>query len=329
MKNLKNFILFGLSFSLMIFISGCEKDKPVEPVAPQPFIEAFATPSKGPAGDSILITLNWDIKYAIAGYLDGILLEVFKDSKELYIDKNTTFVFKARNEDGIEVTELVFAKGPVFEAPTIELSADPDTLPVGGGITTISWTTQRVDSVKYNGVWYAPNGSIETGFIASTSDFTVIVKGKEGEDTFTLTVKVLTQEDIISECLNSGLWSLTQKEFCDTLGVSYAIYWTIENNPLCEAGYTSLLFTRNPNKYFVDYGYDCNGVYQGTSAYLNVNWSVNGMIILFHTDNPVYNDTECQIDSITKDLFAYSVPSWSVGGEVNVPILIRYTLKHL
>jgi hypothetical protein len=316
------FTLFAAGLFLLIFV-GCGKDPESDtpPAVQKPDLTYMVTEDS--SGVIKIIKLDWNAIRATSCTLNGDTVAL-SGSKTTDIVENTIFTFVVVGEGG-SIEKKVEVKAYL---PIITLTATPDTLPIGGGTTTLSWTTQHADSVKYNGVWYAPNGSIETGFIATTSNFTVTVKGKGGEDTSTLTIKVLTQEDIISECLDTELWTVTQMEFCDTLGVSYAIFWNIETDPLCE-GDNKLLFTRNPNKVVRDYGYDCNGVYQGTSAYLNVSWSVNGMTILFHTDNPAYNDSECQIDSITKDLFVYSVRSMSLNGGVATPILVRYTLKHL
>jgi hypothetical protein len=315
------FSLFAAGLFLSILV-GCGKDS--EPVVP-PTVQKpdlTYTVTEDNSGEIKSITLDWNAIRATSCTLNGDTVAL-SGSKTTDIPENTIFTFVVAGEGG-SIERAVEVKALL---PTISLTATPDTLPLGGGTTTLSWTTQHADSVKYNGVWYGPNGSMETGFIASTSNIAVTAKGKGGEDTSTITIKVLTQEDITSECLNSGLWNLTQMEFCDTLGVSYAIFWNIENDPLCDAGYNSFLFTRNPNKLLLDFGYDCNGIYQGSSV---TNWSIiNGTVLLLHSDNPIINDSEYQIDSITKDLFVYSVPSWSVGGEVNIPILVRYTLKHL
>lgn len=318
MKNLVFFFVAGLFLSLLFV--GCDKDIE-EPVVPRPYIEASAVPAKVPVGDSILVTLNWDIQNSSVAYLDGKPLEVFKGSKELYITKNTNFVFKAKNDNGDEATKIVSAKGPVFDMPTIEITANPDTLPIGGGITTISWTSTNADSVQYNGAWYPPNGSLNLGFVSSTISFTFEVIGKGGIITSPqFEIYVLRMDDLL--CSGGIEWILTQGDFLDSTGVFQWTFFQWENSPPCEQD-TKMTFTMNPNLYVYNTGVECDG---DLPFVVNTTWVLNYPIISF-PDYP--NSPVKTIVLLTKDILVITFPSVRVGGDEDIPILVRYTYKHI
>lgn len=311
---MKNLIFYCIGFLfVLLFSAGCQKEDP-ELIIPQPSIEASAVPSnKGPVGDSILITLNWEAKNSTSCYLDDAPVAL-EGSKEVCISENTTFVFKAKNDKGIEVTEPVFAQGPVYEVPIIELSADPDSLPFGGGTTTLSWITQHADSVKYNGVWYAPNGSIEIE-LETTSSFTFAVRGKGGEINSMLTVKVTTLEEMLSAYL-CYFGSFAQIEVVvydyNLQGPSIVLFDYYNTLPCAQddRGY----FTMNPNIMVNDVGEYCPEQV-GNAHIFTSNWWLNGYVL---------NDCRTII-SLNENELVWTYPS----NRGNIPIVIKETYKHV
>ena len=210
MKNL-NFLVIGLFLSL-ISLLGCEKDveKPDVPTEPtKPTILISLNPQTVYYGDSCLVI------YSASNNTKKVLFDgqVIPNSGSFVLRnliKDTSIMFVLVNETGEfpEIRNIVLK----YKVPTITLTANPDTLPIGGGTTIISWTTQNADSVLINGVWYEPNGSVETEHIVTTCEFSALAKGKGGEISKTKTIMVLlplTMEELLCD----GPWYLVKLEF--------------------------------------------------------------------------------------------------------------------
>jgi hypothetical protein len=309
------FSLLAAGLFLSIFI-GCDKDKS-EPSQPKPAIQASVIEQLS-AGDSILITLNWESKNATSCYLDDAPVAL-EGSKEVYISENTTFVFKAKNdENSYETTKQVFAKGPVFELPTIQFSADPDTLPFGGGVTTISWTTEHADSVKYNDIWYAPNGSVEIAPEITTA-YTFAVRGKAGEVNSTYSVRVMTLEETLSDFLcNYGSWTLIEIiEYEYTLEGPWVCFFDYYNTLPC-AQDDRKYFTMNPNKLFYAIGDTCPGTAgnAGNGHIFIFNWELEGYFL---------STIEKNIMSLDENKLVWTYPSTGTG----MTTVIKETYIHI
>lgn len=172
-------------------------------------------------------TLKWETncRYCLCNSdtLDkkGVIpfIKVKKDSTKI-------FNFCAFNKESEKLEKkivVVFNPLPIvpppLPLPTINVSANPDTLPIGGGITTITWTTQDADSVGFAGNWYDPNSSVETGFIPASSSLSFIAKGKGGETTtiVSITVALPTPPPTMEELLCAETRTLFYKEYAYTI----------------------------------------------------------------------------------------------------------------
>lgn len=318
MKNIF-FSLFVVGLFLSLLFAGCEKDKPE--IAKQPTIDVSIVSGEILVGDSILITLNWDIQNASVAYLDGKPLGSLKDSKEFYLSQRRVFFFRAKNDNGDEVTKTVSAQGPVFEAPTIEITANPNTLPIGGGTTAISWTTQNTDSVKYNGIWYPPTGSLEIQ-LSATQNLYFEAIGKGGIITSNpLEIYVLKIEDILSPLLCSGTWTSWSIESLDTLGNLIDLIWSWENAIPCDQD-DEITFTMNPNVFRFDAGVQCGVIIPSP---ITLTWTLEDSVFVIGEYTKVH-----KIVLLTKDVFAYTYNSFILNGNGSfTPILIKNTYKHL
>jgi hypothetical protein len=110
---------------------------------------------------------------------------------------------------------------PKLEKPTLVLTANPDTLPIGGGWTTIKWTVKNTEKIIFNGTsLILTEGSMQTGFFNKDSTFTFIARGPGGETTASVTIVVAqpvppTQNEAY---YSAGPWIWVKLEFQDADG---------------------------------------------------------------------------------------------------------------
>jgi hypothetical protein len=200
------FLLVGLFLSLLF--AGCEKD--LDPVTPEvvntPVITVTYTTTDG------CVTLNWDIKPAESVFL-GTTPVAVKGDTIINIKNDTTFVFTAENK-GKKAKESFFieAKDVILPLPTLILSVSPSTLPVGGGIATISWIANNATIVYYNGIGYGPTSVVATDWIIKDTIINLLAVGPGGSKTFGTSIKVEEPLDPIVIWFGQmiGSWKLSQ-----------------------------------------------------------------------------------------------------------------------
>ena len=295
---------------LLIFV-GCGKDPESDnpPAVQKPDLTYTVTEDN--SGEIKAIKLDWNATRATSCTLNGDTVAL-SGSKTTDIVENTLFTFVVVGEGG-SIEKKVEVKAYL---PIITLTADPDTLPIGGGTTTISWTSQNTDSVLIEGVWYGPNGSIQIERDI-TSEISALAKGKGGENTSSLSVCVLTMDNLLA----SGTRTYVKGEFYDTLGVlMYAFFeYENENSLPCQKDDTRT-FTMNPNISILDFGVQCG---ENITTYPET-WSLNDSILTI--GNSI---VEIKIVILTEDVLVYTIPSCSYVGDKVIPIVAKYTYKNL
>ncbi len=144
-------------------------------------------------------TLSWSTSNATRVVIDNGIGEVALDGTYAVGPlATTTYKLTAYGANASEAscqTTVVVTPPPVVLVPEcLAISASPATLPVGGGITTLSWTTQNGISASLSPTLgaVALNGSATTS-IATTTTFTLTVLGTNGQsDSCAVTVPVTT-----------------------------------------------------------------------------------------------------------------------------------------
>jgi hypothetical protein len=238
-----NFLLAGLFLSLLFV--GCEKD--LDPVNP----EVINTPviTVNHTLNNNQVTLNWDIKFAESVSL-GTTPVAAKGDTVIKIKNDTTFVFSAENK-GKKAKESFFveANNVVLPLPNMILSVSPDTLPIGGGIATISGTATHATIVYWNNIGYDTVFSITTPRITKDTIVSFMAVGPGGSKTFGCSVKVKLPPDPI--VLSFGKMSATWK--FSGLNKSYDLA-TWENITLPSFQADDIWIFNQNHKAMIDYG---------------------------------------------------------------------------
>jgi hypothetical protein len=209
---MKKFVFLSILFLSLLFITGCEKDE----VELSPKITVKANPQEPEFDGSSIV--SWEIKN-----LGNVLsVSVFIGNEDVsgeysgnirlenITEPITVRVVCATQDRDIEESIQIVPKDPVIippDAPTITVNADPPTLPVGGGTTTLSWITQNADTVLVNDVPYGPSESIDVNLVKD-STFIFLAKGPGGQTTATISVAVETPPPPMTplELLRNGKW---------------------------------------------------------------------------------------------------------------------------
>jgi hypothetical protein len=136
-------------------------------------------------------TLSWTSSNAAAASIDhGIGAQSVNGSVEVSVPSTTTYTLTLTGSGGTtQIPLTVFV--PLPPAPTGSLSADPLTLPIGGGATTLSWDTQNASTVTLSpGIGtVSASGSIQVN-ISATTIFTLHVQNVTGSADYQVTVTV-------------------------------------------------------------------------------------------------------------------------------------------
>jgi len=83
--------------------------------------------------------------------------------------------------------------GPAIPRPSGTFSATPSSLPIGGGETTLSWTSQNDTSASISqGIGSVPLNGSTTVSLAATTTYVLTLAGISGSQQYTLTVGVAT-----------------------------------------------------------------------------------------------------------------------------------------
>ncbi|MFN0159271.1 MAG: glycoside hydrolase domain-containing protein [Bacteroidota bacterium] len=147
-----------------------EKTVYVRAAMPVPGGTFVATPDSLPIGGG-QVTLIWVSDNATSALIDnGIGPVAVNGFRTVTVTSPTTYALTLSNSSGSQVLSASVRIGGSLPSPTGSFSATPDTLPPGGGIVTLSWSSQNATSASIdNGVGtVALNGSLAVNVAAST-----------------------------------------------------------------------------------------------------------------------------------------------------------------
>lgn len=225
-------------FLLMILfiVSGCGKEED-EPIVIGGLIEASASTYNPPYGGTSTVTweiLNPSIYERIMIKKNNVVISTLSKGNETLssitqpqkisiscFKKGETEPSLEKKLDDIIPQDVVEPKIPSLTS----LTADPPTLPIGGGITNITWTSnENTLSVVHNGVSYPPSCTLP---VSVTSDSTRLVFEAHGSDglqrSSTILIRV-EQEPLppppltVEDTLCMGGWKLFKLEFENAQG---------------------------------------------------------------------------------------------------------------
>jgi hypothetical protein len=327
---MKRLFFFFTTILLVSLFTGCKEDPPVVPDVPDtPEPELTYTVTEVTlTGEIKVITLSWETKNATSCVLNTNSVEL-SGSRDFQILEDTWFYFVATG-DGGKVTKSFEVKAsgvvvtPPTPAPTITITANPDTLPIGGGTTILTWSATNTSSVVFNGVSYDSIGSVETGFITSTSNFSFTANGEGGVKTSVVTVTVLeelpppTTEELLC---NFGLFSKVLVVYSYTTGEpSWILLYDFDQQPPCNQDIT-MEFSMNPNKMIYSFGEYCPGE-EGNTQIFEFDWWLEGMTIKGGGDRDII--------TLNQDSLVWIYESIEIQGEnTTVPIFVKATYVHL
>ena len=133
-------------------------------------------------------TLKWTSQNADSAKIDnGIGKVATNGSMTVTVTATTVFKLTLIGKSGSTTyVDSVFVRRP--PPPTGTFTDKPDTLPIGGGVDTLKWTSQNADSAKIdNGIGkVATNGSM-TVTVTATTIFKLTLIGKFGSILYMLT----------------------------------------------------------------------------------------------------------------------------------------------
>ncbi|MEO8080386.1 MAG: right-handed parallel beta-helix repeat-containing protein, partial [Caldimonas sp.] len=170
---------------------------PATPPAP-PAIGAFsATPATlaYPGGAS---TLAWTVSDATAIAIDhGVGSVTGSTSVPVNVTATTTYTLSASNAAGTSTAQVTVAVGapppppPPQQPPTIaSFTATPDSLPVGGGSTTLAWSTNGADTVAIDHGVGTVTGTSRSVSVATTTTYVLTASNGAGSVTAQVIVNV-------------------------------------------------------------------------------------------------------------------------------------------
>jgi len=150
-----------------------------------------ANPSSLPSGGGS-VTLSWTSQNATSASIDqGIGSVPVSGSHTLSVTSTTTYDLALTNSNGTQTYTVTVTVAAPTGLPTGSLSADPVSLPAGGGTVTLSWTSSGATSASIDqGIGaVALQGSL-TANVTATTVFTLSLSNDNGTSTFTSTVEV-------------------------------------------------------------------------------------------------------------------------------------------
>ena len=176
----------------------------------RPTVNSFiATPRNLPSGGGE-VTLSWDVLDATTITINQGVGEVGSSgSTTVTVDTTTLFTLTASNSQGTttrNATVLVGSGGggeAEGDAPTImSFSADPATLPLGGGSVLLSWVVEGADSLTIDqGIGNVGSVSNTTVSVTATTTFTLTATNEAGSTT---AETIVTVEDTAEESATYG-----------------------------------------------------------------------------------------------------------------------------
>jgi hypothetical protein len=187
-----------------------QDDAPVTVAAPAPAPAGtfLAVPDTLPEGGGP-VTLIWVSSYATTAFIDhGIGPVGLNGSLVLPVSASTTFHLTLGNSSGnIPLAARVVVAGSAPPpAPTGSFTAQPDTFPVGGGSTTLNWTSQFADSAFLDhGIGRVPASGTREVAVGTSTTFRITLRGQGGESAYEVHVGVALPDAAPADITGGGV----------------------------------------------------------------------------------------------------------------------------
>ncbi|MEZ4195171.1 MAG: hypothetical protein R3B53_02120 [Candidatus Paceibacterota bacterium] len=208
----------------------CNSNIVVQNTPPAPLCESFtASPSTITRGNAS--TLTWQTKNATRVVIDNAIGEVSASGSTsvapLATTEFTLKVYGQNNQEAVCKTTVTVNEPPEVLVPECtSFTANPSTLPFGGGTSTLTWQTKNASSVSISPIFGSveKNGS-RTASIATTTIYT-LTAGGTGTSTVSCTTKVevLPPVPVALTCANNV--SLSVSPTSVRRGDSATLNWT-------------------------------------------------------------------------------------------------------
>lgn len=154
-----------------------------------------------------------------------------RDIRGLFEDRLCAHLERAYSSRGFSLPSTCEGTEPEPEAPTLTLTADPETITFGG-TSTLEWDADNADSCEASEGWAGDKGTSDSEDVMpdSTTTYTLTCEGEGGEITESVTVTV--EEEPGPEAP-----SLTFSASPDMIapGATSTLEWDAENADTCEA----------------------------------------------------------------------------------------------
>lgn len=330
----KSILVYPLWFLyLIVLLSGCKKDSPEVPE--KPVIKLEVSNSNPEFGGTSIVT--WEVigEYeTMSVRINGENISASsKGEKIIQNIKNRQIIsilcwirgvsepVQARIEIVPKEEIIVVVNPPIITS----ISISPETLPVGGGISTINISASNAEQIFLAGAWveFSSPFQFSTNWINQDTSFVFILKGEGGEISTSVSIKVeipLTDQELKEAMLTFGPWrEVFSRESYNEEGGP----WTIRNidyDAPCAID-NSWTFSLNPKKVILSDPFPCGGA----NPYVHIwDWSLNGDILSGFGDRKIIYISWDQM--IWKQLGHET--DWATGEPVTVPIWIETTFIH-
>lgn len=167
---------------------GDDNDNPPALPADCQFLTASPTTLPNGGGN---VTLNWASRNATSASISGIGSVPVNGSRVVPVTATRTFVLTvAGGQTSDSCTATVTVQPPQAPAECIAFTANPTSLPNGGGNVTLTWSTRNATSASISGIGTVPVNGSRVVPVTATRTFTLTVTGAGGNDSCAATVTV-------------------------------------------------------------------------------------------------------------------------------------------
>jgi hypothetical protein len=156
-----------------------------------PTVTSFtATPATLPAGGG-MVTLAWAVTGADSVSIDNGVGAVTGTSVKATVKATTIFTLSATNKKGTTTKSAVVTVEASSKSPVVlSFSATPASLPMGGGMTMLTWQVMNATSVSIDHGVGAVTGTSAMAAVTATTIYTLTATNADGMTTATTAVVV-------------------------------------------------------------------------------------------------------------------------------------------
>lgn len=230
---MKKFLYWYLVIPFLALITGCEKDSIVEEPIVAPTIQVSMVPESG------IIEKGESVKFSLI--VSDNVKKITMNGEEIHllnfqtppITENTSYMFSVENQVGQKANciKYISVKEQTYDPPVfLSLTAEPDTLPIGGGESVISWAFSGVvDTILLSNGEELPNSFWGRKILLTAStDVEVTLKGPGGQVSKSITITV-TQPTPMEILLSSYSWRPWKRETSLNINGPYELSFFMES----------------------------------------------------------------------------------------------------